>query len=141
MAFFDSGNSRFIINDARGAARDLSAFVTHLSGLPGTRALTEVTALSDSGRKFIPGAEEAAIAVRGAFDGSRTSGPDAVLGALRTHPAAVDFTYAPSGTAKGAVKYSGKCWVESYEVSSEAGRRVEFSARLKVDGNVERGTF
>ena len=141
MAFFDSGSSRFLINDARGAERDLSAFVTHVSGLPGTRALTEVTALADSGRKFVPGAEDAAILVRGVFDGSRTAGPDAVLGALRTHGAAVAFTYAPRGTTKGAVKYSGDCWVESYEVSSEVGRRVEFSARLKVDGNVERGTF
>ena len=141
MAFFDSGSSRFIIDDARGAERDLSAFVTHVSGLPGRRALREVTALSDSGRKFVPGAEEAAILVRGVFDGARAAGPDAVLGALRTHGAAVDFTYAPRGTAKGAVKYSGKCWVESYEVSSEAGRRVEFAARLRVDGNVERGAF
>ena len=141
MAFFDSGSSRFIIDDARGTERDLSAFVTHVSGLPGRRALREVTALSDSGRKFVPGAEEAAILVRGVFDGARASGPDAVLGALRTHGAAVNFTYAPRGTAKGAVKYSGKCWVESYEVSSEAGRRVEFAARLRVDGNVERGAF
>lgn len=141
MAFFDSGSSRFFIDDARGAARDLSAFVTRVSGLPGTRALTEVTALSDSARTFVPGAEDASIHIRGVFDGSRASGPDAVLGALRTHRAAVDFTYAPRGTAKGAVKYSGKCWVENYQVTSEAGRRVEFSARLKVDGNVERSAF
>ena len=141
MAFFDSGSSRFFIDDARGAERDLSAYITRVSGLPGTRALREVTALADSARTFVPGAEEASILIRGAFDGSRAAGPDAVLGALRTHRAAVRFAYAPRGTAKGAVKYSGKCWVESYEVTSEAGRRVEFSARLKVDGNVERSAF
>ena len=138
MAFFDSGSSRFFIHDARGAKRDLSPYLTSVSGLPGTRTLTEATSLSDSGRRFVPGLEDAVITLSGVFDDSRTSGPDAVLGALRTHRAAADFAYAPGGTAKGAVEYSGKCWVESYEVSSQAGGRVEFSARLKVDGGVQR---
>lgn len=141
MAFFDSGSSRFFIDDARGTRRDLSPYLTRVSGLPGTRSLAEATALADSGRRFVPGAEDAAITLRGVFDGSRTAGPDAILGALRTHRSAAGFAYAPSGTAKGAVEYSGECWVETYEISSEAGERVEFSARLRVDGGVRRRIY
>ena len=138
MAFFDSGSSKFFITDARGVERDLSPHLAGVSGLPGTRTLTEVTALADSGRRFVPGLEDAAITLRGVFDDSRTAGPVAILGGLRTRAAPANFAYSPGGTAKGAVEYSGKCWVETYEISSQAGARVEFSARLKVDGGVRR---
>ena len=85
MAFFDSRVSKFLVDDTGGTQRDLSAHITEVRGLPGPRTLNEVTALGDSGAKFIPGVEKASITLHGMYGNTATSGPDAVLGPLRTH--------------------------------------------------------
>lgn len=141
MAFFDSKTSKFLINDTGAVQRDLSAYITEVRGLPGPRNLNEVTALGDSGARFIPGLEDVTFILAGIFDDTATSGPDAVLGPLRTHTSAADFKYGPKGSAVGAVKYSGTCWVASYDMRSQVGSRVEWSAVLQVEGAVTRGTF
>lgn len=141
MSFFDSKVSKFLIDDTGGTQRDLSAFLTELSGLPGPRNLNEVTAMGDSGAKFIPGLENVTITLAGHFDDTATTGPDAVLGPLRTHTAAVDFEYGPKGDTGGFVKYSGTCWATSYEITSRVGSHVGFRATLQVEGTVTRGTF
>ena len=141
MAFFDSKVSKFLIDDTGSTQRDLSAYITEVRGLPGPRRLNEITALGDSGSKFIPGLEDVMISLNGIFDDTATSGPDAVLGALRTHGSAVDFEYGPEGSGSGDVKYSGTCWVLWYELRSRVGSRVEWTASLQVEGTVARGTF
>jgi hypothetical protein len=141
MAFFDSKVSKFQIDDTGSVPRDLSAYITEVRGLPGARGLNEVTALGDSGAKYIAGLEDAAITLNGMFDNTATSGPDAVLGPLRTHSSAVDFEYGPQGTSAGNVKYSGTCWVTSYSLRSRVGDLVGWSAALQVNGTVTRGAF
>ena len=141
MAIFDSRRSRFFINDAGGTERDLSAYITKISGLPGNRALDEVTSLSDSGRKFIPGLEECSISITGMFDNTASAGPDAVLGPLCGHASAVEFSYEPYADVGSGVRYSGRCWVESYDISSSLGSWVRFTATLRVDGAVARGAY
>ena len=141
MAFFDSKVSKFLIDDTGAVQRDLSAYISEVRGLPGPRALNEVTALGDSGARFIPGLEDVTIGLRGMFDNTATSGPDAVLGPLRTHTSAVDFEYGPEGSGTGDVKYSGTCWIVTYELRSRVGDLVEWSATLQVEGTVTRGTF
>ena len=121
MAFFDSRVSRFLLHDTGGTKRDLSSFVVDVRGLPGARALNEVTALGDTGARFIPGLQDAVFSLGGLFDSTATTGPE--------------------GTATGAVKYHGNCWVVSYELHSRVGRLVEWSASLQVDGIVSRGMF
>lgn len=140
MAFFDSRASRFLIDDAGGVRRDLSAYLTEVGGLPGTRGLTDVTALGDDGVSFVTGLEDASIALRGLFDDADTGGPDAVLGPLRAHESAVGFEYGPSVAAGSGPRYTGRCWIVSYELRSRVGRLVEWSAALQVDGAVSRST-
>ena len=141
MGFFDSKVSKFRIDDTGSVLRDLSAYITEVRGLPGARGLNEVTALGDSGAKYVAGLEDVAITLSGMFDNTSTSGPDAVLGPLRTHGSAVDFEYGPEGASSGNVKYSGTCWVTSYALRSRVGDLVAWSAALQVDGTVTRGTF
>ena len=141
MAFFDSKVSKLLLDDTGGTQRDLSAFITEVRGLPGARLLNEVTALGDSGARFVPGLEDVAISLAGIFDDTANSGPDAVLGPLRTHTSAVDFEYGPEGSTSGDVKYSGTCWVAQYDLRSRVGSLVEWSAVLQVEGAVARGTF
>ena len=141
MAFFDSKVSKFLVDDTGSVQRDLSPYVTDVRGLPGPRTLNEVTAIGDSGARFIPGVQDVTITLSGIFDSTATSGPDAVLGPLRTHTSAVDFVYGPEGSGTGDVKYSGTCWVATYELRSRVGKLVEWSATLQVEGTVARGTF
>ena len=141
MAFFDSKVSRFLLDDTGDVQRDLSAYLTEVKGLPGPRDLNQVTALGDSGARFIPGLENVAVGLVGMFDSTATTGPDAVLGPLRTHTSAVDFEYGPEGTSAGDVKYSGSCWVAGYELRSRVGSLVQWTATLQVDGVVTRGTY
>ncbi len=142
MAFFDSKVSVFKIDDTGATIRNLSQYITEISGLPGARNLNEVTALGDDGAKFIPGLENVTVSLSGVFDDTATTGPDAVLGPLRTFETnAVDFEYGPEGATTGDIKYSGTCWVTTYEVASSVGSRVQWSASLQVDGKVTRGTF
>ena len=143
MAFFDSSISRFHIDDMAGASRDLSSSITGIEGIPGSRSLVEVTSLSDDGPRFVPGVgaglkpAPTTIRLAGIFDDDT----DAVLGALlaENHPSPVEFSYAPAGTSAGSVEYSGRCWVERYEVSSSAGDRVVYTATLVVEGGIVRG--
>ncbi len=141
MTFFDSKVSKFSIDDSADLPRDLSAYLTEIRGLPGPRSLNEVTALGDSGAKFIPGLEDVTVNLRGLFDDTATAGPDAVLGPLRTNTTPVTFEYGPEGTAVGGVKYSGTCWVTLYELRSRVGNLVEWLATLQVEGTVTRGAY
>ena len=141
MGFFDSRASRFLIDDVGGVRRDLSAYLTEVEGLPGGRGLAEVTALGDSAVSFVAGLEDVSIALRGVFDDAAERGSDAVLGALRTHGSAVAFEYGPSGTGAGGLRYSGRCWVVSYELRSRIGSLVEWMATLQVEGAVSRNVI
>ena len=141
MAFFDSKVSKFLIDDTGSVQRDMSPYITEVRGLPGPRSLNEVTALGDSGARFIPGLEDVTITLSGIFDNTATSGPDAVMGPLRTHTSAVNLAYGPKGSGTGDVKYSGACWVMSYELRSRVGNLVAWSATLQMDDTVTRGTF
>ena len=84
MAFFDSSISRFHIDDTAGASHDLSASITEIQGIPGSRSLTEITSLSDERPVYIVGAglkpAPTTVTLTGIFD----DGADAVLGALFT---------------------------------------------------------
>jgi|GEM_PF-1640053 hypothetical protein len=141
MAFFDSKVSKFLLDDTGGSQRDISAFITEVRGLPGARLLNEVTALGDSGARFIPGLEDVVILLAGLFEDTATSGLDAILGPLRTHTSAVDFEYGPEGSTTGDVKYSGTCWVAQYDLRSRVGSQVEWVCALQVEGTVARGVF
>ena len=106
--------------------------------MPGERVLNDVTALGASGTRFKPGTEAVEFTLRGLFDDSAVVGADAVLGALRSHTAATAFDYAPAGTAVGNSRYTGNCWVKSYEILSRAGETVSWKATLQVEGTTTR---
>ena len=138
MAFIDGRGSRFRITDTSGVMRDLSAYITEVRGLPGERALNKATALGDSGARFTPGGEAVSFTLRGLFDDTSVTGADAVLGGLRLHSTPTAFEYAPAGFAAGKARYTGDCWVKSYELLSRAGEPVSWQATLQVEGSINR---
>ena len=139
MAKFNSLSSDFRIND--GSLRDLSAFINNISGIPGERELNEVTALGDTGRKHIGGLENGVITLEGHYDDTTTTGPDAVLGVLRTDDTARVWEFGPKGNTGGFPKYSGTMKVRLYEIISTIGEVVSWRAELLVQGATARGTY
>lgn len=140
MAFVHGKNTFIEIEDSAGVARVLSAFCDNVSGLPGTRDLSEVTSFGAGGTQSIPGLENVTFSISGSFDPTATTGPHAVLNSLRSATAAQGFRYAPQGPASapasGVVIMSGDCWLSSYEVETSVDDKVSFSAEFQVEGTV-----
>jgi hypothetical protein len=141
MAFVHGKDSVFKIDDSGGTLRTLTSYVDNVSGLPGGRDLSEVTAFGDSGTKSIPGLVDVSFSISGHFDSTATTGPNAVLNSLRAATATATFEYGPEGGTTGKVKFSGECWMTEYEVEAEVDDKVSFSAEFQVDGTVTAGTF
>lgn len=141
MAFTHGKDAVFRLDDSAGTLRTLDTFVDNVAGLPGSRALSEVTAFTDEGVKNIPGLQSGSITVSGHYDSTATTGPDAVFNGLRTATATATFEYGPEGATTGKIKYSGECWLQDYTVDATVADKVPFSATLTVDGTVTRGTF
>lgn len=139
--FFPSKDSVFQITDTGAQLRDLSPYILSIDGLPGVRELIEVTALGDSGRKFIPGLENVVITLELMWSEDVSVGPDTVLGPLRTHTSAVAWDFGPEGKVNPDIKYSGNCWVRNFTAPVRMGDKVMARAELQVDGAVARGAY
>lgn len=139
MATFDSRSSYFSIND--GSERDLTAYITDIEGLPGVAGLHDVTVLGDTGTKDADGMDNTTFTIRGLYDDTATTGPEAVIGALWSSRANATFRYGPKGSTGGFLKYSGSIKVAEFNLPVRVGNMVLFEARLKMQGRVARGTF
>lgn len=141
MAFVHGKNSVFSIDDSAGTLQELSQYCDTVSGLPGGRDLSEVTAFGDAGVKNIPGLQNVSFSISGHFDSTASTGPNAVLNGLRTADSTASFEYGPEGSASGKTKFSGECWLTSYTTESSVSDKVSFSAEFQVDGTVTYGTY
>lgn len=136
MAFVHGKNAVFKLDDSGGTLRTLSAFIDNISGLPGARELSEVTAFGDSGTKSIPGLQDVDFSISGHFDSTATTGPNAVINSLRTATATASVEYGPEGSTAAMVKFTCECWLTSYEIEASVDDKVSFKAEFKVDGVV-----
>lgn len=142
MAFVHGKNSVVAVDDTGGTLRTISSFVDNVSGLPGSRDLSEVTAFGDQGVKNIPGLVNTSFSLSGHWDPTQTTGPDAVLGALMTSQSATaSFEYGPQGSSASNIKYMGEAWITSYTVESSVTDKTSFSAEFQVDGVVTRTAY
>jgi hypothetical protein len=141
MAFVDSSASTFKIDDAAGTLRTLTTYVDTVDGLPGGRELSDVTALSDSGHRFIPTIPNNKFTINGNYDPTATTGPHVVLSGLLTATATASFEYGPEGTTAGKPKLMGECWCTSFVETSKVGSQITFKCDLQVDGVVTVTTY
>lgn len=141
MAFAHSKDSVFSMDDSGGTLRALTAFTDSVSGLPGGRGLSSVTAFGDLGEKNIPSTANVTFSAGGSWDNTATTGPDAVLSSLRTATATASFEWGPEGATTGDIKYSGECWLTDYTTDTSVTNKVTWQASFQVDGVVTRGTY
>ncbi len=136
MSFSHGKDAVFSLDDSGGTLRAVKAYLNQVSGLPGARGLSEVTAFGDQGTKSIPSLANTQFSIAGHADYTASVGIALVLGGLRTATATASFEYGPAGSATGAAKYTGECWLTEFTVDSSVSDRVPIAASFQVDGTV-----
>jgi len=138
MAFVHGKSAFFSLDDSGGTVRDLSTYLNDIS-MPRDIETAETTTFGVSGaaKTYIVGLTDATISISGLFDATA----DGYLAGVVGGSASLSFVYGPSGSTAGLTKYSGECFLTSYEVSSSVGDAVQASASLQVTGAITRGTF
>lgn len=133
-SFVHGSGAVFSLDDSAGTLRNIKANLNQVSGLPGARQLSEVTAFGDAGVKSIPALANNQFSIAGHFDNTATTGSWVVLNGLRSTTATSTFEYNPAGTATGTPKISGECWMTDFTVDTSVTDRVPIAASFQVDG-------
>ena len=134
MPVISTSHRRFLIEDTAGTERDLSAQITEVHGLPGGRRMEDVTPLISDAPEYAVGHADRRVRLVGYYDATGTASVDEVLYGLSKHRSAVKFRYGPGGVDAGAIVYSGKCWVEDYQIGSRRDAYVTWTAQLVLEG-------
>lgn len=134
MSFVHGKDSVFSLDDSGGTLRAVKIYLNSVSGLPGARALSEVTAFGDQGTKSIPSLANVQFSIAGHYDATASTGISTVLNGLRTATATSTFEYGPAGSTTGSLKVTGECWMTELTYDATVSDRVPIAASFQVDG-------
>ncbi len=134
MAFVHGKDAVFSLDDSGGTLRAIKIYLNQVSGLPGARALSEVTAFGDAGTKSIPSLANVQFSIAGHYEATAVTGVSTVLNGLRTATATASFEYGPAGSASGALKVLGECWMTELTYDASVSDRVPVAGSFQVDG-------
>lgn len=137
MPTFRHGKSAsFKVDNAAGSLTDISNTLNSVS-FPREAETLETTSFGSSDRTYVVGFKNATISVEGSFDAT----VDTHLAAILGQDASVSFEYGPEGTTSTFTKYTGECFMTSYEQSAGVGDIVTYSAEFQITGAITRGAF
>ena len=141
MAVYRVGGNSVVRIDASagGTLVAITQYVKEVDSFGREFQALDDTHFDDTAERVIPGIELGQeLTLRGAFDDTATTGPDAIfstaVGTLLT------YEWNPRGTASGARKFTSEMLVMSYKVAAAVKSEVPYEARLKQDGTVTVGT-
>jgi len=134
MSFVHGKDAVFSLDDSGGTLRAIKIYLNSITGLPGARALSEVTAFGDAGTKSIPGLANVPFSIGGHYDATASTGVATVLNGLRTATSTATFEYGPAGGSTGALKITGECWMTELTYDASVSDRVPVAASFQVDG-------
>lgn len=129
-------NSGFSITDSGGTERLLNCWIKSVT-FPRTLDTVEVSVFCSSSKEYVAGLRDATISIEGIF----STTPNRYLSGILGTSAA--FVYYPGTTApvNGMyAKYSGTCFLTSYEVPVAIDSAATFTASFQVSGTVSRST-
>lgn len=143
MALVFGGNADFTITDTGAVVRDLSSYIQSVSGIPGEGAVEDVTTFGapNQAKAYARTLNDCKATIKLFWDPTATTGPNAVLGPLRTYATPVAWTYGPQGTTTGSVKYSGVCFVTKFSITSDAQKMTTADLEIQTTGGVTEGTY
>lgn len=141
MSFAHGKDAVLSLDDSAGTLRDIKIYLNSVSGLPGARQLSEVTAFGDQGVKSIPALANVQCSIAGHFDATATTGSFTVLNSLRTATATSTIQYGPAGSTAGLVKMTAEVWMTELTVDATVSDRVPIAASFQIDGVPTVGVF
>jgi len=128
--------SVFKVDNNAGSLTDISTVLTDVS-FPQSVETAETTAFGSSAKSYIVGLTDGTISISGNFDKT----VDIHLAAIVGKTDSVSFEYGPEGSTATYAKYTGECFLTSYEKSGGVGDVVKFSAEFQVTGAITLGTY
>lgn len=141
--FAHGKNAALKVNN--GTLRNLSQYITSISGPPGEREMTDSTTMKGTPgvhyRSNTPGLIGWQIQGGGYYDSTVTTGPDAILSALLEDETIRLWEVGYESDATGKVKYSGNGHLSSYVPGGEVAGMVSFTFTVTGSGPVTRGAF
>lgn len=136
MAFVHGRTANFEIDNSSSSLTDISAYCDNVD-FPYAADMHEVTTFGDSAKEYIVGLKDGTISISGKWDATL----DGVLAPLVGRTTSSSFQYGPAGSTSTNVKYTGECFVTSYNVSSPVGDVVTFTCDMQLTGAITRGTY
>ena len=137
MPTFRHGKSTvFKVDNSGGTLTDISNTLTDVS-FPQSVDTAETSTFGSSAKSYVVGLSDATFSISGNFDAT----VDAHLAGILGQAASVSFEYGPEGSTSTYTKYTGECYLTSYEKSGAIGDVVTYSAEFQVTGAVTRGTY
>jgi hypothetical protein len=130
----------FRLDNAAGALQTLTSYVDSVS-LENSVDMGETTTAGAEAKTFVSGTSGATLSISGKWDGTVTTGPDAILTGLIGLEVSSTFEYGPEGQTAGKVKKSGECFLTAYTVDEPANGVCTFSADFQVTGAVANGVW
>lgn len=132
--FYHGKDAAVYITDSGGTERNLTDVSTSV-GLPVEVETAEVTTFNDDDKVYVTGLRDRTISLEGKWDATVDGYLSGLLGGT-----ARAWKVFPAGSAAGRPFYSGSAILTSYEVTSEIGDAIGFSAEFQNSGAVTRGT-
>lgn len=137
MAFVAAKNTVFKLDNAAGTLTDISAFVDSVSGIANTTDMAETTTFGSASKTFQGTLRNGdTISISGKWDATLNTQMVGLLGLATSST----FEYSPAGTTVSFPKFTGECFVSTFEISSAVADLVTFSASLQMTGAVTVGT-
>lgn len=136
MAYSHGSKAALKVNDG-SSLRDLSPYLTSVS-FPKSIDTAEVTTLADTAKEYIIGLSDATISADGIYDPTLDGWLASIAGTSSVTGLA--FEYSPQGTTAGNVKYSGNCFLTSYEIGTAVDGAASVTIEFQVTGAVTKGT-
>lgn len=126
----------FKIDDSGGTLRNISDTLNSVS-FPREAEVLETTSFGSSDRTYVVGFKNQTISIEGSFDATVDGYLAGALGA----EASLSFEYGPEGSTSTYTKYTGECFLTSYETAAGVGDIVTYSAEFQITGAVTRGAY
>lgn len=138
MAFVAGKGSAFKLDNSAGTLTDLSQYCDSVEFSTPIDTL-ETTTFGDAAKDFVVGLKDGTVSLGGKWDATLDAHMNGIYGGI-SGGATTTFEVHPAGTGSGTPKYSGECYLTSYQVSSGVADLVTWSAELQVSGAITRGT-
>jgi hypothetical protein len=136
MAFKHGKSASFKVDNSGGTLTDISTYLNEITH-PRSIETGETTSFGNSAKTYVVGLTDSTVSIKGTWDAT----VDAHLAGILGQDASVSYEYGPSGTTAGNIKYTGECYLTSYETTAPVADVVTFSAEFQVTGTVTRGTY